>query len=63
MLIRAGASNRAMVAALGVNVRLLYTLVFGSAPRSPASRASCRGRSTWAAGDGELILIEVFVVK
>src|SRR5262245_9466461 len=29
MLIRAGASNRTMVAALGVNVRLLYTLVFG----------------------------------
>src|SRR6266446_9650138 len=29
MLIRAGASNRAMVAALGVNVRRLYTLVFG----------------------------------
>src|SRR5688572_6336396 len=29
MLIRAGASNRAMVAALGVNIRLLYTVVFG----------------------------------
>src|SRR3989442_1829322 len=29
MLIRAGASNRTMVAALGVNVRLLYTIVFG----------------------------------
>lgn len=29
MLIRAGASNRAMVNALGVNIRLLYTLVFG----------------------------------
>src|SRR3989337_405019 len=29
MLIRAGASNRAMVAALGGNIRLLYTLVFG----------------------------------
>src|SRR5258706_12380668 len=29
MLIRAGASNRAMVAALGINIRLLYTLVFG----------------------------------
>src|SRR5258705_1330692 len=27
MRIRAGASNRAMVAALGVNIRLLYTLV------------------------------------
>ncbi|MFQ5466659.1 MAG: branched-chain amino acid ABC transporter permease [Kiloniellaceae bacterium] len=29
MLIRAGASNREMVAALGVNIRALYTLVFG----------------------------------
>ncbi len=29
MLIRAGASNRAMVASLGVNIKLLYTLVFG----------------------------------
>ncbi len=29
MLIRAGASNRSMVGALGVNIRLLYTLVFG----------------------------------
>src|SRR5215212_6458186 len=29
MLTRAGASNREMVGALGVNVKLLYTLVFG----------------------------------
>src|SRR5262245_65402352 len=29
MLIRPGASHRAMVAALGVNIRLLYTVVFG----------------------------------
>src|SRR3954471_23688829 len=29
MLIRAGASNAPMVAALGVNIRLLFTLVFG----------------------------------
>jgi len=29
MLIRAGASNRAMVGALGINVRLLFTLIFG----------------------------------
>src|SRR5688572_22308950 len=29
MLIRAGASNRTMVSALGVNIRLLYTVVFG----------------------------------
>src|SRR5262249_54250432 len=29
MLIRAGASNREMTGALGVNINLLYTLVFG----------------------------------
>ena len=29
MLIRAGASNRSMVGALGINIQLLYTLVFG----------------------------------
>src|SRR2546425_1503884 len=29
MLIRAGASNRTMVGALGVSIRLLYTVVFG----------------------------------
>lgn len=29
MLIRAGASNRSMVGALGVNIRVLYTFVFG----------------------------------
>ena len=29
MLIRAGASNREMIGALGINIRLLFTLVFG----------------------------------
>ena len=29
MQIRAGAENREMIGALGVNIRLLYTLVFG----------------------------------
>jgi branched-chain amino acid transport system permease protein len=29
MLIRAGASNRPMVGALGVNIRMLFTLIFG----------------------------------
>ena len=45
MLIRAGASNRRMVEALGVDIRYLFTLVFGatarpylSTPRPPASR-------------------------
>src|SRR6187431_1675380 len=29
MLIRAGASNREMIGALGINIKLLFTLVFG----------------------------------
>ena len=29
MLIRAGAANRAMVGALGINIRLLFSLIFG----------------------------------
>jgi branched-chain amino acid transport system permease protein len=63
MLIRAGASNRAMVAALGINIRLLYTIVFGFG-------AALAGLSGLMAGPiyavqpgmGELILIQVFVV-
>jgi len=47
MLIRAGASNRAMVAALGVNVRLLYTFVFGCGAALAGLAASWPGRSTW----------------
>src|SRR3979490_2711638 len=35
MLIRAGATNRTMVAALGVNIRLLYTVVFGFGAPAP----------------------------
>src|SRR6266849_986689 len=63
MLIRAGASNRAMVAALGVNVRLLYTFVFGFG----AALAGLAGLMSGPIhvvqpGMGELILIEVFVV-
>ena len=37
MLIRAGASNREMVGALGIDVKLLYTLVFGLGARWRAS--------------------------
>jgi branched-chain amino acid transport system permease protein len=63
MLIRAGASNRTMVAALGVNIRLLYTVVFGFG-------AALAGLAGLLAGPiynvqpamGELILIQVFVV-
>jgi len=63
MLIRAGASNRTMVAALGVNIRLLYTLVFGCG----AALAGLAGLMSGPIhvvqpGMGELILIEVFVV-
>ena len=36
MLIRAGASNREMIGALGINIKLLYTLVFG------IGRGACR---------------------
>ena len=47
MLIRAGATNRIMVGALGVNVTLLYTLVFAlGAALAGARRASWPGRSS-----------------
>jgi branched-chain amino acid transport system permease protein len=63
MLIRAGASNRAMVAALGVNIRLLYTVVFGFGA-ALAGLAGLLAGPIYAVqpGMGELILIQVFVV-
>src|SRR5881394_438699 len=63
MLIRAGATNRAMVAALGVNIRLLYTLVFGFGA-ALAGLAGLMAGPIYAVqpGMGELILIQVFVV-
>src|SRR4029078_2050588 len=63
MLIRAGASNRAMVAALGVNIRLLYTIVFcfGAALAGLAGRLAGPIYAVQP-GMGELILIQVFVV-
>jgi branched-chain amino acid transport system permease protein len=63
MLIRAGASNRAMVAALGVNIRMLYTLVFGFGA-ALAGLAGLMAGPIYVVqpGMGELILIEVFVV-
>jgi branched-chain amino acid transport system permease protein len=63
MLIRAGASNRAMVAALGINIRLLYTLVFGFGA-ALAGLAGLMAGPIYVVqpGMGELILIEVFVV-
>ncbi len=63
MLIRAGASNRAMVAAMGVNIRLLYTVVFGFGA-ALAGLAGLLSGPIYAVqpGMGELILIQVFVV-
>ncbi len=63
MLIRAGASNREMVSALGVNIRLLYTLVFGLG----AALAGLAGLMqapilTVQIGMGENVLILAFVV-
>ncbi len=63
MLIRAGASNRTMVAALGVNIRLLYTLVFGFGA-ALAGLAGIMSGPIYSVqpGMGELVLIQVFVV-
>jgi len=63
MLIRAGASNRVMVAALGVNIRLLYTILFGFGA-ALAGLAGLLSGPIYAVqpGMGELILIQVFVV-
>jgi branched-chain amino acid transport system permease protein len=63
MLIRAGASNRTMVAALGVNIRLLYTIVFGFGA-ALAGLAGLLSGPIYSVqpGMGELILIQVFVV-
>src|SRR5467141_4802759 len=63
MLIRAGASNREMVGALGVNIKLLYTLVFGLG----AALAGFAGLMqapilTVQIGMGEKVLILAFVV-
>ena len=63
MLIRAGASNREMIGALGINIKLLYTLVFGLG----AALAGLAGLMqapilTVQIGMGENILILAFVV-
>src|SRR5213596_1504350 len=63
MLIRAGASNRTMVGALGVNIRLLYTVVFGFGAALAALGGLMAGPIyTVLPGMGEEILIQVFVV-
>jgi branched-chain amino acid transport system permease protein len=63
MLIRAGASNREMIGALGINIKLLFTLVFGLG----AALAGLAGLMqapilTVQIGMGENILILAFVV-
>ena len=63
MLIRAGASNREMIGALGINIKLLYTLVFGLG----AALAGLAGLMpapilTVQIGMGENILILAFVI-
>jgi branched-chain amino acid transport system permease protein len=63
MLVRAGASNREMVRALGVDIRMLYTIVFGLG-------ALLAGLAGYMAGPvlavqvgmGEQILLATFVV-
>jgi branched-chain amino acid transport system permease protein len=63
MLIRAGASNRTMVAALGVNIRLLYTVVFGFGAALAGLGGLMAGPIyTVQPGMGEELLIEVLVV-
>lgn len=63
MQIRAGASNREMVAALGVNIRLLYTLVFGLGTMLAALAGIMAGPIfAVEVGMGESILILTFVV-
>ncbi len=63
MLIRAGASNREMAGALGVDIKLLYTLVFGLGAML-AALAGVMAGPIYAVevGMGEHILIITFVV-
>src|SRR6202795_1501337 len=63
MLIRAGASNREMAGALGVDIKLLFTLVFGlGAALAGLARLMQAPILTVQIGMGENILILAFVV-
>lgn len=63
MQIRAGASNREMVGALGVNINLLYTMVFGLGTLLAGLAGVMAGPILAVeAGMGESILILTFVV-
>ena len=63
MLIRAGASDREMVYALGINIRLLFTLVFGIGTALSALAGVLMAPILGAnSGMGEQIIIVAFVV-
>jgi branched-chain amino acid transport system permease protein len=63
MLIRAGASNREMVGALGVNIKLLYTVVFGLGAALAGFAGMMQAPISFVQiGMGENILILAFVV-
>jgi branched-chain amino acid transport system permease protein len=63
MLIRASATNREMIGALGINVKLLYTLVFGlGALLAGLAGAMAGPLIAVEVGMGEDILILTFVV-
>lgn len=63
MWIRAGASNRAMINALGVNIRQLYTLVFGLGAALAGLAGMMAGPIlALQVGMGESMLILTFVV-
>jgi branched-chain amino acid transport system permease protein len=63
MLIRAGASNREMVGALGINIKLLYTLIFGLGAALAGFAGLMRAPISFVQiGMGEDILILAFVV-
>jgi len=63
MWIRAGASNREMIGALGINIKLLYTLVFGiGACLAGLAGVMAAPFMAVQSGMGENILILTFVV-
>lgn len=63
MLIRAGATNREMVGALGVNIQLLYTVVFGLGAALAGLAGIMAGPIlSVEVGMGESIIILTFVV-
>jgi len=63
MWVRAGASNREMATAMGTNINVLFTVVFGRAPHCAALAGAMLGPLLAVqVGMGESILILAFVV-